>query len=693
MILYRRLIVFLFSLHGFFSSFAQQKEPKIEVLITQVKNEVRLRWAANTPSAWMKLNKYGYSLERITVSRNGNRLQAPKIEILNSTPIKPEPLELWEELANKNDYAAILAQSLYGDSFTVEGSNNQDGLLQIINKAREVEQRFAFGLFAADMSFEAAVKAGLGFVDKNIVKGEEYLYRIKSLVPENILNIKGGNILITIKDTPRELQKPLDLFSKGDDKSILITWEYELFKNLYVAYFIERSENGKLFKRLNEQPLINMNTNKGGESNKRMTFIDSIPQNNKIYHYRVIGITSFGEESPPSEVTKSQGFKRLEEIPRISRHNLNKTGGVELIWEFKKSAEDQITSFKIDRAPKVRGPYKTVKENISPQKRSITLEDIEPSNYYTISAIGQNNQKTTSLTAFVQTIDSIPPAPPVGLKAEVDTLGIVKLNWQANLEKDLSGYRVFRANIATEEYAQLTKIPISNNSYTDSVQLKSLNSKVFYKIVAEDKRYNLSDFSAPLTVKKPDVVPPASPVFSAYKVLTNGVDLSWIPSNSEDVVKHQLFRKNLGGNQGDWQLVYSTSNTHKYTDVELKTGKRYRYAIFAEDDSGLVSKATTPITITAKGGEETPKLIKRVNGVADRVNKKIDLSWNVIGKVNEVLIYKHKNEEKPVLFRQINSNIKTIKDTKVNPGNKYMYTFKVLDNLGNTEFKKIEVTY
>ena len=119
---------------------------------------------------------------------------------------------------------------------------------------------------------------------------------------------------------------------------------------------------------------------------------------------------------------------------------------------------------------------------------------------------------------MVQMVDSIPPAPPVGLSAKADTSGMVLLTWLPNDELDLFGYRVFRANSLHEEFSQITAESVYANCFTDTISLKTLTKKVYYKILAVDQRQNWSAFSEVLEVGRPDVVPPAplvSPLLGA----------------------------------------------------------------------------------------------------------------------------------------------------------------------------------
>lgn len=678
----RIVMIALLSFTNFCGIIAQRSEEPVDEIKTIARyanGKVVLRWAPTSPSAWLKLNKFGYTIERFTISKNGKLLGTPERKELTSAVLIPDPIATWETLVNQNDYAAVLAQALYGEGFVVE--EMQGGLAHIVNKAKEIEQRFSFALFAADLNFEAARKAALGFIDTTVVPNEEYLYRINSKVPNDILAIKMG--LVSVKTTNTDpLPSPIDLFAVPQDKSVMLTWEYQLFKSIFTSYYIERSEDGTNFKRLGDTPLVNMN-DKPGNPSKRMFYVDTIAQNDKAYWYRVKGLSPFGEESPPSEVVSTSGVKKLEEVPHISRHSYKQDGSIQINWDFAKEAEKEIKGFQLHRAAQEQGPYKLVQENISASARSTVYPEPEPSNYFTITAVGRGNQRTTSFSAFVQTIDSIPPAMPQGLIGIVDTLGVVQLSWDSNTEKDLLGYRVFRGNLQKEEVSQLTIEPIDQNSFIDTVQVKSLNSKVFYQVVAVDQRFNMSEYSKQLALQKPDVVPPSSPIFSTYKVVNNGIELKWINSSSDDVKSHKLYRQELTQKAKGWLSVFKTDTISRFIDTKVAPGVQYRYAIFAEDESGLQSAPSTPITVSNQVSNKA-FIIKGFNAVADRANYKIDLNWNKLPTdITEILIYKAKNKDKPVIWKQMPNVVNKIVDISVSPGNIYVYHIKVITKHGN----------
>lgn len=679
-----------------FSALGQEQtdpvDNSIQIIARPLENKVLLRWAPSNPSIWLKANKYGYVIERYTIYRDNVRIENPEKTTLTNTVIKPDPFDTWEQIVGENDYAAIIAQSLFGDSFVVEGTNNEDGLLQILNKAEEIEQRFSFALFAADMNFEAAKKAGLGFEDNTVKNNERYFYKIKTTIPQEIVKVNDGSVFVNLQKIEK-LPTPIDLIAIGNDKNIMLTWEYEMFKSVFTSYYVERSENGKTFKRLSDIPLVNLN-DKEDTPAKRMYYIDTLSLNNKKYHYRVKGVSPFGEESAASEIVSAEGIKKLTKTAHINKYEFDKAGNIIISWEFLEQEESEITGFELNWAANEKGPYKVVKTNIPSTVRKTTFQEPGASNYFTISALGKNNQKTTSFSAFVQTIDSIPPATPIGLVGVVDSLGIVKLKWDVNTEKDILGYRVFRGNIKNEEVSQLTISPIEENVFIDTVQVKSLNSKVFYQIVAVDQRFNMSDYSEKIALKKPDVVPPSSPIFSEYKVGNGTVSLKWINSTSDDLKLHKLFRKTINNENSEWKLVFETDTISSYIDKKVISDSRYRYAIFAEDESGLLSVPSTPLTVTVKSFDAQESL-KGVSAFADLTKMNIQISWKKpSNNVVEVLIYKSKGEDKPILWKQIPATINNLVDTKVAIDNLYTYHFKpVLIQGGFAAMETIEIKF
>ncbi|MBZ4043846.1 fibronectin type III domain-containing protein [Flavobacterium hibisci] len=673
-------ILFFFTIG--FTSFSQSKEdtitekkPEIQVIARVQKDRILLRWAVTTPIAWKKLNTYGYRLERYTVTRDNKTLTQPEKLILAKV-IKPEPLESWEKVIETNDNAAIIAQAIYGESFAVEGGGT---IQNIVNLSEENEQRFTFALFSADKDFETAKKAGLGFEDKTAKLNEKYAYRVVSNVPENELIIDYGGIFVGLKEY-EPLPKPLDFTVHFTDKSSMLSWNFKTLSQVYGSYYIERSTDKKTFERITDKPYTSLNQENA--NNNRIFYVDSIA-NNKPYSYRIQGISPFGELSPYSEVITGKGTTILKFVPHLKVKDFKDDTTVTLTWEFPVEGDAEISGFELNRSDSDDINYTTVVKNIPAKSRSVTYNKLLSTNYFTITAIGKQGSNRTSFPMLVQPVDSIPPSKPIGLKGVIDSLGIVKLTWTANKEKDLLGYRIYKGNTPHEEFAQITVSPHESITYDDKVQIKNLNPKVYYKIIAVDNRYNMSDFSEVLIIKKPDVIPPTSPIFSDFEIKEGAVFLEWVNSQSEDVVSHQLYRKE--NDQKDWALILDTKNKEeKFQDKTVVEGNTYRYAIFAKDESNLTSKASPEVAMFVPKYSVMPA-VKGFFAQANKTTNTIDLSWEYANmEVNSFEIYKASDTEPLQLIQVLNGKIKRLSDPTITINTTYKYGIRAVYKDGRT---------
>jgi fibronectin type 3 domain-containing protein len=85
--------------------------------------------------------------------------------------------------------------------------------------------------------------------------------------------------------------------------------------------------------------------------------------------------------------------------------------------------------------------------------------------------------------------DTFAPAVPSGL-VSIATEDFISISWDANLEKDLAGYRVWRKMEGKDKYISLTPLPIQGNAFNDTSVEK--NNKYYYAITAQDKSGNES---------------------------------------------------------------------------------------------------------------------------------------------------------------------------------------------------------
>lgn len=662
--------------------------PAVKVIARSLEDKVLLRWAVDQPYAWKKANESGFLIERITIESNGLTLDnGPRI-VLTTQPLKPAPLEAWERLATENQNAAILAQALYGQSFNATPPGNST-MTMVYTINEELEQRHTFALLAAEQSWDAAKLAGWAFEDSSIVKGEKYIYSIK-VAPTDEAAIKIDKSAV-VAGTPfyEALPKPVEVAAVFGDGVANITWDFNLLKHIYSSYTLERSVNGNPFEQVNKSPIFNAQQGADGQS-AALFYQDSIT-NGIPYKYRVKGFTAFGETGPYSEEVGGMPKERLAFTPRISRKKIMDPNTVELQWDFDEKGNEAIQSFYLSRSNKDDGVYKKVVENIPVTQRRITYKGLKAINYFRITAIGKNGIESESYSSMVQPIDSTPPAPPVNITAKIDTTGVVTLMWDKNTEVDLAGYRVYRNTSKTEEFSMVSSSLIKETSYKDTITIKTLNTKMYYKITAEDQRYNTSEFSKVYTVALPDVLPPSPPVIKSFTNNEDGIAITWIPSSSKDVKAHILFKKETQSKE--WLQLKVLEKDTAYVDENIDAGT-FAYTVVAKDSTGLESTPAKPIIVKRKGQTTTEEAIK-LTALPNRELRFIALQWRIKNEgISEYRLYKSVNNGPLQLYRTLDKESDGLNDVDVTVNTQYSYGIQGVTRTGGlTPIRKIQVKY
>jgi len=274
------------------SGFAQDNG--IQVIARSKKNAVWLRWAPTSPYVWELGNKYGYVVERFTMNMQGkfDKDFAQKPRLLATQPVKPYSREEFEKLAQTDDKAGAVAEMIYSEQFRGSYPASPAGVLK---RTREQENRFGMALFVCDLSQPVAIAAGLMWFDKTAIPGTRYAYRIRLAQKPTGIAVEDGVVVIEVTDE-HPLKAPTNLEARFGDQSVTLKWPVLLHKGVYSAYYVEKSTDGKNFKSISDLPYTNLSQQK----NPEYTFmLDSLPNNDQTFHYRIKGITPFGEVGPP----------------------------------------------------------------------------------------------------------------------------------------------------------------------------------------------------------------------------------------------------------------------------------------------------------------------------------------------------------------------------------------------------------
>ncbi|MDQ3394530.1 MAG: hypothetical protein M3512_10535 [Bacteroidota bacterium] len=262
------------------------------------------------------------------------------------------------------------------------------------------------------------------------------------------------------------------------------------------------------------------------------------------------------------------------------------------------------------------------------------------------------------------------------LSGAIEVNGQATLTWKPNTDADLLGYRVFKSNSLSDEFVEVTREILSRPTYKDSVNIRVLNKKVYYSVIAVDKNYNTSDYSAPLTLDRPDIIAPAVPVFTKVEVRKEDILLEWIKSASNDVAKYELSRVSKTDRLTRlMKTFYPTDTSKTYTDRFVEQGKIYQYVLTAYDSAGNFSEVKSREVYNETG---VRKAVANVKVGVDREAKHIDFKWTNEAPALKCFIYRRINDEPLTLYQTIEGNIENFKDKQVTINNTYIYKVQLI---------------
>jgi hypothetical protein len=636
--------------------------PDLAVTCYVKDKQVLLRWATGKPGLFKLGAQYGYKIERVLLSD----LKGPddtsfsgKAVLINQIPLQPwkQTDERWNGLLRKNKNATLLLKALYDP---IENKNK--------------EMLFPLALKSCDLYADIARAAGLFAKDTNFIENETYVYRVSLWNAPKTTTYSPAYITIHTKEKTI-LPKLTPIKAKFLNKRAILTIATAHTENYFSGFLIERSEDSVNFSLVNKAPLIH-STTKFDAGKTTSVYTDSLPENNKVFYYRVRGLSYFGELSEPSNIVYGKGKADFVEYPKIDSVIIVKNRSVCLKFSMpRKFDTNELKGYLILRSEKRNTGYEYITPTLL-TKETTGFTDEKPltGNYYKICAININNDSSFSLTAYAKLIDDIPPEIPIGLTGKMDTSGVATLTWNVNMEKDLKGYRVFRCNSEKEQPVEITTNILTTPYFTDKVNLQTLTREIYYTIRAVDKVYNNSGYSHFCKLIRPDKIAPVSPVFKQVIYTDSSIQLNWLLSTSTDVATYKLLTSTQP--EGGWSLIKewaAKDSIKNFTDPSVVPGIRYRYKLEAYDDSKNLSAVVSQFISFQPAF--APK-IKTWTANVNTSKRNITVNWIKHPNAYNYTIYKAKANEELRAFKTIPGNAGSYTDTELYPNNTYRYTIK-----------------
>lgn len=496
----------------------------------------------------------------------------------------------------------------------------------------------AFAGIALLKDNKMAEYAGCYFEDKNVEAAKTYQYKITNAnkADEEL----AAPISIT---TNSNLQKINDFSYRQSVQNILLNWQLQEDFFSYKIFRKSATENEEVL--LTKTPLIVANVKE--KVKEPILFVDANLLAGKKYNYHIIAYDVLGNEMATSD-NLSVVVKDLI-MPTAVTNFTNERKEKSFILKWQPTNDKKCIGYNIYRNTEENITFKKVNNTILAATANSFTDNItaDATAYtYYIESVGNNGNTSKSIESKAVMPDITPPAKPTQIKATV-TPGIITLTWQANKEKDVKGYWVYRATTKKSGYFNIIHEQlITTNSFIDTLPKTSKNDFV-YKVQAVDFAYNKSEMSDTVMLNLPDITPPSTVQNIEAQLNNNLIAINWSKAIDEDVAGYSIYKvtdmQTKNGIKLNTQLLQNTS----FDDKNIETnGNVIAYYVTVTDKSNNVSEpsAFTYITLPLDTTQQVA-----VNNLAIQKNeeeKTVNLSWrNTAQKFDGFMVFRKSSEE------------------------------------------------
>lgn len=629
-----------------------------------------LRWEPQNFAAFATVISTGLELEVYAVTGTATE---PELRRLDRRQLRPQPYAAWRDNHHGSAWDTIAYELIHfeqQDAATLEEHFPFEAEEQTEANWRAL--RWTGTNYALNYDWRTIERAGFG-----------YARPIDAAVPRYAVKLytTGQPDTLWVGFDRRAYQPPAvpELLAEFRGRRVELSWRTIGHRRHFFGYSVRKSiDGGQTWTELMDLPLINDQDTLGVPALEFSYLTDTLAQADVEVRYRLHGHDYLGGRSTQfSEVTGS-GYTDLRFSPLLVSAEPTDSNYAHLQWEWGAAQEALLREFRIVHTDSSGGIYRTALAGIDPSTREVWVPMRYEANFYRVQAVPLRGAIRSSFEALVMAHDAEPPATPEGLRGQIDSNGVVRLDWTANTEPDLAGYRVFRSDFRTSELAGITPDPLSVTTFVDTVDLRSGNEWVYYQLQAVDRRGNGSLFTPLLELKKPDTHPPAPPRIYRTESDDRSIELYWSASPAPDVVRYRLFRRRLEA-EPDWGLVLTFTATDyrgSYRDTLVEPGYAYAYTLVATDDDGLDSDPAQPVSLRLKdyglGAPISDLTILAIDGAAL-------LNWSAYPTPpREYWLYRATADEPLTLLKALSGDRTEYRDTEIRPERKYRYVLRAV---------------
>lgn len=631
-------------------------------------DSVSLRWIPTDAAGFERSAKDGYIVQRRKQGETSWQSLSPVLKPLSNSQM--------EILEATDDDIYPLREIIYGsDSKSYESGGS---------KISNAEKNFLYAMasLSSEISPEAARAAALFYSDKNVERNAVYEYRVVFGPDKEKGNARVGTTIVRMAQ-PTVLPQ-IDKFNADfDETKVIFDWSTAGHDGYYSAYRVERSTDSIHFEPVKQRPFLPAYTS---EKMKDIAiYRDTFPDKEIKYYYRVAGYSPFGFYGPYSKVVSGTPLFIFKKIGIKIDTILNQKKYVEIKWNIEKKHLQRIKGIQVMRSRNLKD-YVALNKELLPATAKSFKDYSTPitSNYYSIVAYGFKAGEIIETPYIYNHIqDSIPPIPPSGLKAVVDSAGVTTISWNKNSEPDIHAYRLYGSNTGRDDdYFTLQGSYIKDTVFYDTLPLNTIDKYKYYKATAVDLSYNESDFSEAVRAVKPDTVAPQGVAFRLLRQEKGKVVVEWKNIPDDDAEQMELYRQI--GDTGKVELIakYDLSKKKKkiplsYTDSRSFSGEYVQYFMTVRDGSGNETRTFTE-RLRTEGEFQCITGLHTIT-VNTEKEKSISLSWQATGiSANRYVIYRKIDNGRMLPIASTKGSARSYKDSDITIGATYTYIVRAV---------------
>lgn len=661
-------------------SYAQNNDADTLLLFSKLTNEgITLRIMPQKAQTWLLGAENGYDIYRKESGVD------KEFKLLTKTPLKPFYGDDYNVFENGNDVKELQQKAIFDNIAKNKLKMSMHERILFVDK---LQNEYGFYVLVSTRIKTLAQSSGMEYLDKTAKKNKLYIYKVKIADDNN--SSHSTESLITHQTT--EISIP-DLDPIEMDKEAKLTWMHLKNNNPILCYHIEKSEDGNNFTRITEAPVYPTNMSIDEDDfNKEVFIMDSLNSNYKPYYYRIIGIDMWAEEHTSQSVIKVIGRDKTPPpiVNGISYDINEESKSITYKWNY--NAPNDFAGFRFYTSNKLKGQYTLQNIELSSDTiREFTINNAGESDvfYLRIAAFDTANNVSHSLPKFANVPDIYPPSAPTNTSAKIDTVGNMKIIWNANPENDIKGYKVFASNSKNSKMISVTPMLLSDTFYMDTLNIQVLNKYKYFTLMAVDYNFNMSPKSETIKVQLPDVIRPSAGKITSLKIQDSRVIVNWIPSASNDIAKQNILRRKVGIEA--WEITATISDTATVYIDSPQEKAAYEYSIEAIDSAGNIGVKSFVFAVEFKNDKA---MISIEEFKVKRKNSNVILSWKSSGKqANYYIVYR---EQKGKSIKRI-ASVKDMKytDSTVAKDNIYKYYIVAQDDKGvlhtKSKTKKVSI--